>query len=122
VGTWATPTSTLAAHLRAGGRRKLNAIRRHEAALRRARVIFWYARWRHLRGVQALLAATFDLSQATVSRYLKGIDADAINCPICGMAATEKTSLRDIPKGGFASEVRTHQSVGRPRAIKKLPA
>lgn len=122
--TWSAPTTPRVVALRAGGRRRLNRQRQQDARLRPEQVLYWYAKWRHLPAVQARLAEAFDLSPATISRYVRGAKsatAEAI-CPMCGMMATEKTLASNMSPQDFAPEVRAHPSVGRTRTRPNRPA
>ena len=69
---------------RAGGRRKYQALRRHEALLRRGEIIEQLKVLGFQRGTQAKIARLTGWSQATICRDLKRIRERFAPCPACG--------------------------------------
>jgi hypothetical protein len=65
---WAAPTDFAEVCRRAGGRRRYNAVRRFNAALRRVKVGEMLLRHGTRHGVQAMIARALGVSEATVSR------------------------------------------------------
>lgn len=84
---WAAPTTDAEVAARAAGRRRYNSVRRFRAQLRRIEVLNLIGTYGGLhRGVQASIARTLGVSQATISRDLRGLLApDRLEwCPLCG--------------------------------------
>lgn len=72
---------------RAGGRRKYQALRRHEALLRRGEIIEIIEQLKLLRfqrGTQAKIARLTGWSEATISRDFKRIRERFAPCSACG--------------------------------------
>jgi arginine repressor len=69
---------------RAGGRRKYQALRRHEALLRRGEIIEQLKVLGFQRGTQATIARLTGWSEATISRDFKRICERFGPCPKCG--------------------------------------
>lgn len=69
---------------RAGGRRKYQALRRHEALLRRGEIIEQLKVLGFQRGTQAKIARMTGWSEATISRDFKRIRERFGPCPTCG--------------------------------------
>jgi hypothetical protein len=96
-GWWSAPTSTDEAHARAAGRRRYNGVRQAQAQLRRALVLHLVIDYGGLhRGVQAKIARDLGVSEATISRDLRGILAPTkrARCPLCGCGGHLDTTLR----------------------------
>lgn len=69
---------------RAGGRRKYQALRRHEALLRRGEIIEQLKVLGFQRGTQAKIARLTGWSEATISRDFKRIRERFAPCSACG--------------------------------------
>jgi hypothetical protein len=83
---WSAPTTTEEAHARAAGRRRYNSLRRLRAELRRVEVLRLLAAAGGLhRGVQVSIARQLNVSEATISRDLRGIlgGVEPRRCPLC---------------------------------------
>lgn len=84
---WSAYTSAEEAHARAGGRRRYNALRRHQAELRRAELLRLAATAGGFhRGFQAAAARQLGVSEATISSDMRGIlkGGKPQWCPYCG--------------------------------------
>lgn len=88
----------------AGGRRRYNATRRLNADMRRhaMRLLVIEQGCGLLpRGTQAALARALDVSEATISRDLRGIlkAGPSRSCPLCGARALDEDGETDIALG-----------------------
>jgi hypothetical protein len=90
----------------AGGRRHYNAWRRHLAQLRRLTILDVLTEndlSLVARGTQAFLARTLGVSEATISRDMRRLFADACrdprSCPLCGCRALDDAGAQAIAAG-----------------------
>jgi len=82
--SWSNPTSLSEASRRAGGRRAYNALRRDLKLIRRRDVMQLMLQYGCNRGVQARMAATLGVSEATISRDVKATLYAPHVCKECG--------------------------------------
>jgi hypothetical protein len=80
---------------RAGGRRRYQALRRHEALLRRAEIIEHLNVLGFQRGTQAKIARLTGWSEATISRDFAAIRKRFGACPACGRVGQRIISEQD---------------------------
>ena len=87
---WSTPTESHSAYRRAGGRRKINAVRQLNARIRRANVMMLSAKWGMSVadwGFAARAAETLGVHRSTICRDIKRLmeeRTDAGRCKACG--------------------------------------
>jgi hypothetical protein len=81
---WSQPTTWEEVCKRVRGRTRINAWRKHVAALRRRQVLDLLLRYGWKYGTQSLIAAQLGVHKSTISRDIRHLFPLLTECPTCG--------------------------------------